>query len=151
MALRGNCVIPPVGYPGGCYPTQPPSCGTRIVRVSVPGIQGPQGDPGDVGYSSRFCASLDAGETTALENLRPSLGAKPGDQVVNSSGQLFLITDVTESTFTVGEVVGSLGASIDDEKVSEKTVWSSAKIAARLGEPVDFVKTFETELTSSDI
>lgn len=70
----GDCVIPPLGYPG-CYPAPPPVGGRRVVRVSVPGIQGPRGEPGTQGYSIRVCASLDAFETTALENLRPSLGA----------------------------------------------------------------------------
>lgn len=100
------------------------------------------------GYSIRVCASLDAFETTALENLRPSLGAKAGDLVINSSGQIFIITGTTESTFTVGEVVGCLGVRIDDADVSVEKVWSSQKIQERLGEPVDFVKTFESELDS---
>ena len=143
----GDCVIPPMGYPG-CYPAPPPVGGRRVVRVSVPGIQGPRGEPGTQGYSIRVCASLDAFETTALENLRPSLGAKAGDLVINSSGQIFIITGTTESTFTVGEVVGCLGVRIDDADVAVEKVWSSQKIQERLGEPVDFVKTFESELDS---
>ena len=38
----GDCVIPPIGYPG-CYPAPPPVGGRRVVRVSVPGNQGPRG------------------------------------------------------------------------------------------------------------
>ena len=40
----GECVIPPLGYPG-CYPPAiPTDVGRRIVRVSVPGLQGPPGE-----------------------------------------------------------------------------------------------------------
>jgi len=77
----GECVIPPLGYPG-CYPPAiPTDVGRRIVRVSVPGLQGPPGETGALGYSTRTCASLGAFETKALENLRPEKGAQPGDQV----------------------------------------------------------------------
>ena len=93
----GEYVIPPLGYPG-CYPPAiPTDVGRRIVRVSVPGLQGPPGETGALGYSTRTCASLGAFETKALENLRPEKGAQPGDQVANDRGQLFLITAVTET------------------------------------------------------
>lgn len=56
----GECVIPPLGYPG-CYPPAiPTDVGRRIVRVSVPGLQGPPGETGALGYSTRTCASLGA-------------------------------------------------------------------------------------------
>lgn len=146
----GECVIPPLGYPG-CYPPAiPTDVGRRIVRVSVPGLQGPPGETGALGYSIRTCASLGAFETKALENLRPEKGAQPGDQVANDRGQLFLITAVTESTFTVGEVVGNVGVQIDDEDLSATSVWSSQKVQERIGSPVDFVKIFESELDSSE-
>lgn len=77
-------------------------------------------------------------------------GAQPGDQVANDRGQLFLITAVTESTFTVGEVVGNVGVQIDDEDLSATSVWSSQKVQERIGSPVDFVKIFESELDSSE-
>ena len=103
-----------------------------------------------LGYSTRTCASLGAFETKALENLRPEKGAQPGDQVANDRGQLFLITAVTESTFTVCEVVGNVGVQIDDEDLSATSVWSSQKVQERIGSPVDFVKIFESELDSSE-
>ena len=103
MALSGNCMIPPLGE--CCQP----NFGRRIVRVSVPGLQGPPGQKGSQGFSCRFCSSLDPEQTASLTNLQPAVGAQAGDQVVNSSGQLFLITAVSESTFTVGEVVGTVG------------------------------------------
>lgn len=142
-------VIPPIGWPGSCPP--PPVPGTqRVIRVGVPGLQGPKGDTGSRGFSMRMCQSLDAGQTAPLDELSPSEGVQVGDQVMNSSGLAFLITEVTESTFTVGEVVGSVGAScIDDEIVSAEKSWSSAKIAARLGEPTNFVETFDGELGGS--
>ena len=62
----------------------------------------------------------------------------------------FLITAVTESTFTVGEVVGNVGVQIDDEDLSATSVWSSQKVQERIGSPVDFVKIFESELDSSE-
>lgn len=146
----GECVIPPLGYPGCYLPAIPTDVGRRIVRVSVPGLQGPPGETGALGYSTRTCASLGAFETKALENLRPEKGAQPGDQVANDRGQLFLITAVTESTFTVGEVVGNVGVQIDDEDLSATSVWSSQKVQERIGSPVDFVKIFESELDSSE-
>lgn len=137
----GNCMIPPVGYyPGGCHPTPPTISGSRIVRVSVPGIQGPAGE---VGYSCRFCQKLEAHQTVALENLRPALDVKVGDQVVNGTGEIFIISAVSQTTFSVGSVVGTLGVQIDDTVVSAKTVWSSYKLDERLGDPTDFVKIFE--------
>lgn len=127
-----------------------PSGGARIVRVSIPGIQGPPGEAGSSGFSCRTCRSLEAGQTEKLLNLRPNIGAKEGDTVLNASGQLFQITAVTETTFTVGEVVGTVGVVIDDEATSPDSVWSSAKIAARLGEPIDFVKIFELKLAKNN-
>lgn len=144
MALSGNCMIPPLM--GGCCQPPPMPLGRQVVRVSIPGIQGPPGETGTQGYSTRFCASLDPGQTAALTNLQPAVGAQAGDQIVNSSGQLFIIAAVTEQTFTVGEVVGTVGVRIDDDAAGETTTWSGAKIAARLGEPHDFVLTFETAL-----
>ena len=45
----GECVIPPLGYPG-CYPAAIPSdVGRRIVGVSVPCLEGPPGESGAVG------------------------------------------------------------------------------------------------------
>lgn len=150
MACNGECVIQPLGYPG-CYPPAiPDDVGRRVVRVSVPGLQGPKGETGELGYSTRTCADLSAFETKALENLRPERGAQPGDQVANSRGQLFFITDVTASTFTVGEVVGNVGVQIDDEDLSANSVWSSQKVQERIGAPVDFVKIFESELDGSE-
>ena len=133
MALSGNCMIPPLGE--CCQP----NFGRRIVRVSVPGLQGPPGQKGSQGFSCRFCSSL-----------APAVGAQAGDQVVNSSGQLFLITAVSESTFTVGEVVGTVGVQIDDERDGPDTTWSGAKLAAHFGEPHDFVQTFEAALSESN-
>lgn len=146
MALSGNCMIPPLPPLGGCCPPPARLPSRQVVRVSIPGIQGPPGEKGAAGFSTRFCASLDPGQTAALTNLRPAVGAQPGDQAVNSSGQLFSITAVTESDFTVGEVVGAVGVQIDDEQDSPDTTWSGAKLAARLGEPADFVEIFETAL-----
>lgn len=143
MALSGNCMIPPLG---GCCPPLVRLPSRQVVRVSIPGIQGPPGEKGATGFSTRFCASLDSGQTAALTNLRPAAGAQPGDQVVNSSGQLFAITAVTESDFTVSEVVSTVGVQIDDEQNGPTTTWSGAKLAARLGEPADFVAIFETAL-----
>lgn len=144
MALSGNCMIPPLGE--CCQP----NFGRRIVRVSVPGLQGPPGQKGSQGFSCRFCSSLDPEQTASLTNLQPAVGAQAVDQVVNSSGQLFLITAVSESTFTVGEVVGTVGVQIDDERDGPDTTWSGAKLAAHFGEPHDFVQTFEAALSESN-
>lgn len=131
-AGRGGC---------GC------ACGPDgCIVVEVPGIQGPQGE---AGTGQRFCAALDAGQTEKLSALTPSDGARAGDIVLNSSGQLFQIVSVDDDTqsFTVGDLIGAIEtAPIDDESTSEKTIWSSAKIAALLGQSVDFVKTFEAAL-----
>ena len=86
----------------------------------------------------------------SVPGLQPAVGAQAGDQVVNSSGQLFLITAVSESTFTVGEVVGTVGVQIDDERDGPDTTWSGAKLAAHFGEPHDFVQTFEAALSESN-
>ena len=132
MALSGNCMIPPLGE--CCQP----NFGRRIVRVSVPGLQGPPGQKGSQGFYCRFCSSLDPEQTASLTNLQPAVGAQAGDQVVS------------ESTFTVGEVVGTVGVQIDDERDGPDTTWSGAKLAAHFGEPHDFVQTFEAALSESN-
>lgn len=122
------------------------NCGSGLIVVEVPGIQGAQGDRG---ASVRFSGALAEGQTDKISTLKPSNDVKTGDLVLNSSGQLFQIESVDEvaQTFTVGELAGAIDISqIDDESVSESSLWSSAKIHTLLGEAVDFVKTFETAL-----
>lgn len=144
MALSGNCMIPARGVLPAKFWSSNRSC-----KCSWP----PR--PPRPKRVSRFFLSLlqflDPEQTASLTNLQPAVGAQAGDQVVNSSGQLFLITAVSESTFTVGEVVGTVGVQIDDERDGPDTTWSGAKLAAHFGEPHDFVQTFEAALSSQTL
>lgn len=125
-------------------------CFPRVIEVQMGAVPGQKGQRG---FSQRYCASIEANASGPLSDLKPADDPQVGDFIFNSSGQVFQITEVDLDvlTFTVGELLSTVNPSvIQDAITSADTTWSSAKIAERLGVPVDFVQTFETELNRSD-
>lgn len=60
------------------------------------------------GFSWRYCASVYDDETAGLSLLMPNINPKIGDHVVNQDGLVYDIVALTDTTFTVGQMVTTI-------------------------------------------
>lgn len=60
------------------------------------------------GFSCRYCENADEDSTLVKILLQPSQNVKKGDLVLNADGDLFSVTALTETEFTVGKKITSL-------------------------------------------
>lgn len=67
------------------------------------------------GFSYRYYETCSAGNTYPLSLLAPATNARPGDHVVNANGDLFEVSEVNETTFSVGEKLTSLKGAKGDK------------------------------------
>lgn len=60
------------------------------------------------GFSWRYCASVYDDDTAGLSLLMPNVNPKVGDHVVNQDGLVYDIVSLTDTTFTVGQMVTTI-------------------------------------------
>lgn len=72
------------------------------------------------GFSCRFYVDCSANNTYPLAVLNPSINARAGDHVVNGVGELYEILAVSETSFTVGNLLTSIKGEKGDKGDSLK-------------------------------